>query len=197
MVNIKPSRIPGRWREGFALDYHTVGSTYLGDDEFGHPIFDTQRTEIGELLYRLKYRSDNSVIDEIVFTTVTFITSWNPGVDIIVPVPPTRAGRPLQPVLVLADAMSRKLSIPNVSDAIATVKDIPELKNVYGYDERLRLLQGVHVIRSSSVEGKRILLFDDLFRSGATMNTLTAALYDRGLAADVFALVITRTRSKS
>ncbi len=197
MVNIKPSRIPGRWREGFTLDYHTIGSTYLGDDEFGHPIFDTQRTEIGELLYRLKYRSDSSAVDEIVLTTVTFINSWNPGVDIIVPVPPTRSGRSLQPVLILAEALSRKLSIPNVSDAIATVKDIPELKNVYDYDERLRLLQGVHVIRSSIVEGKKILLFDDLYRSGATMNTITAALYDRSLAADVFALAITRTRSKS
>ena len=197
MVNIKPSRIPGRWREGFALDYHTLGSTYLGDDEFGHPIFDTRRTELGELLYRLKYRSDNSVVDEIVLTAVTFITSWNPGIDIIVPVPPTRSGRSLQPVLILAEALSRKLSIPNVSDAIATVKEIPELKNVYDYDERLRLLQGVHVIRSSIVEGKKILLFDDLYRSGATMNTITAALYDRSLAADVFALAITRTRSKS
>lgn len=197
MVDIKPFRLPGRWREGFALDYHTVGSTYLGDDEFGHPIFDTQRTEIGELLYRLKYRSDNSVVDEIVLTAVTFINSWNPGVDIIVPVPPSRPGRSLQPVLTLSEVLSRKLSIPNGVDAVAAVKEIPELKNVYNYDERLRLLQGVHVIRSPIVQGKRVLLFDDLYRSGATMNTITAALYDHGLAADVFALAITRTRSKS
>ncbi len=197
MVNIKPLRLPGRWREGFALDYHTVGSTYLGDDEFGHPIFDTQRTELGELLYRLKYRSDNSVVDEIAITAATFITSWNTGIDIIIPVPPSRSVRPLQPVLTLAESLSRKLNIPNVIDAVVTVKDIPELKNVYDYDERLRLLQGVHVIQSSIVEGKRILLFDDLYRSGATMNTITAALYDHGLAAEVFTLAITRTRSKS
>jgi competence protein ComFC len=197
MVNIKPLRLPGRWREGVALDYHTVGSTYLGDDEFGHPIFDTQRTELGELLYRLKYRLDNSVVDEIAIAAATFITSWNTGIDIIIPVPPSRSVRPLQPVLTLAESLSRKLNIPNVIDAVVTVKDIPELKNVYDYDERLRLLQGVHVIQSSIVEGKRILLFDDLYRSGATMNTITAALYDHGLAADVFALAITRTRSKS
>ena len=195
MVNIKPFRLPGRWREGFALDYHTVGSTYLGDDEYGHPVFDTQRTEIGELLYRLKYRSDNSVVDEIVLTAVTFINSWNPGIDIIVPVPPSRSERSLQPVLTLSEALSVKLSIPNGVDAVAAVKEIPELKNVYNYDERLRLLQGVHVIRSSIVQGKRVLLFDDLYRSGATMNTITAALYDHGQAADVFALTVTRTRS--
>ncbi|HLP47994.1 MAG TPA: ComF family protein [Candidatus Kapabacteria bacterium] len=197
MVNIKPSRLPGRWREGFALDYHTISSTYLGDDEFGHSIFDTRRTELGELLYRLKYRSDSSVINEIALILATFINSWNPGVDIIIPVPPTRSARSFQPVLTLAEALSGKLNIPNVIDAVAMVEDIPELKNVYDYDERLRLLQGVHVIQSSIVKGRRILLFDDLYRSGATMNTITAELYDHGLAADVFALAITRTRSKS
>lgn len=196
MVNIKPLRLPGRWRDGFALDYHTIDSKYLGDDEFGHPIFNTQRTELGELLFRLKYRSDNSVVDEIALTAVTFIASWNPKVDIIIPVPPSRSKRPIQPVLILADAISRKLNIPNVIDAVIAVKEIPELKNVYDYDERLRLLQGVHVIKPTIVKGRRILLFDDLYRSGATMNTITAALYDDGLAADVFALAITRTRSK-
>jgi len=41
-----------------------------------------------------------------------------------------------------------------------------------------------------------VLLFDDLYRSGATMNAIAAALLDEGGAADVFALAITRTRSK-
>ncbi len=36
---------------------------------------------------------------------------------------------------------------------------------------------------------------DDLYRSGATMDAITRALYDQGSAADVFALAITRTRS--
>jgi hypothetical protein len=48
-----PRRINGAWREGFALDLHTLSSEYVGDDEFGHPRFDTIRTEIGELLYQL------------------------------------------------------------------------------------------------------------------------------------------------
>ena len=39
------------------------------------------------------------------------------------------------------------------------------------------------------------LLFDDLYRSGATMNEITTTLYDQGSAADVFVLTITRTRS--
>jgi len=94
MASIRPIRIPGRWREGFVLDYHTVSSIYLGNDEYGHPIFETTRTELGELLYRLKYRSDTSVLDELVDTIAGFVDSWKPGVTLIIPVPPSRTGRP-------------------------------------------------------------------------------------------------------
>jgi len=71
------------------------------------------------------------------------------------------------------------------------------VKNVYAYDERVRLLDGVHKVEASVVKEQKILLFDDLYRSGATMNAITAALYDEGAVADVFALALTRTRSRS
>jgi len=90
MTNLEPLRIPGRWKEGFALDYHTISSTYLGDDEFGNPIYDTKRTELGELLYRLKYKSDDSVIGEIIDVIEGFIKSWKPPIELIIPVPPSQ-----------------------------------------------------------------------------------------------------------
>ena len=194
MANVHAMRIPGRWRDGYALDYHTLSSTCLGDDEFGHPMFDTKRSEVGELLYRLKYQSDQSTIPEIVDAAATFVTSWNPGVEVVVPVPASRA-RALQPVLLLGDALAKRLKIPFLPDCVAKVREVPELKNVYEYDERLRLLAGAHAVDPARVQGRRILLFDDLYRSGATMNAITALLYDQGAAPDVFALTITRTRS--
>jgi predicted amidophosphoribosyltransferase len=47
------------------------------------------------------------------------------------------------------------------------------------------------------VQSKNVLLFDDLFRSGATMNAIAAELRDNGGLADLFALTITRTRSNA
>jgi len=44
MISFHPVRIPGRWREGYALDLHTVQSTFLGDDAYGHARFDTERS---------------------------------------------------------------------------------------------------------------------------------------------------------
>lgn len=93
MVEINPKRITGNWTEGFALDFHTVSSEYIGDDEYGHPQFDTKRSEIGELLFKLKYREDESVLGDLVATVCQFIKSTNWHVDLIVSVPPSRAER--------------------------------------------------------------------------------------------------------
>ena len=196
MANIRPMRIPSRWREGYVLDYHTLGSTYLGDDEYGHPMFDTKRSDVGELLYRLKYRSDQAVLDELVDTAASFVRSRNLGVTILVPVPPSRA-RAQQPVHMIAESLGRKIGIPVDPSGVVRVKEIPELKNVYAYNERLLLLEGAHRVEASVVRGQRVLLFDDLYRSGATMNAITAALYDEGAVADVYALALTRTRSRA
>jgi predicted amidophosphoribosyltransferase len=79
-------------------------------------------------------------------------------------------------------------------DAVTKIKEVPEIKNVTSYEERMRLLEDAHNINSSIVSGRNILLFDDLFRSGATMNSITQALYLHGKAANVYALAVTRTR---
>ncbi len=193
MANFQPRQLIGRWKAGYALDLHTLNSVPLGYDEFGHMQFDTTRSEMGELLYRFKYRSDAAVVPEIVDGVEAFLSAWRPGIDILVPVPAS-TDRAVQPVLVLAEAIGQRLNIPVVNCVVRT-RDIPQLKNVYDLDERAKLLEGLHDVDASQVRGKRVLLFDDLFRSGATMNAISAALYEKGAVADVLALTITRTRS--
>lgn len=190
----RPTAIRGRWRDGYALDFHTVSSTHIGDDEFGNPKFETVRTAIGELLYRLKYRKDMTAIGQIVDAITSFVGQWNPGMDTLVPVPPSR-GRPAHPVAILAALIAPRLGLAYTPDAVRRTRAIPALKDIVDYTERARLLDGVHSIDRSQVQGRRVLVFDDLYRSGATMNAVTAVLFDVGLAADVCALAITRTRS--
>lgn len=74
-------------------------------------------------------------------------------------------------------------------------KKTPELKNIYAYSDRTKALEGVFTCDPIFTREKSILLFDDLFRSGATITTITKALYEVGLAKDVYALTITKTRS--
>lgn len=176
-----------------ALDVHTISSVPIGHNEFGHMQFETVRSEVGELLFRLKNRSDRRVVDELAEAAVAFLRQRNPGFDIIVPVPASNA-RALQPVMLLADAISQRLAVP-VENCITKTRVERQLKNVFDLDERLRILAGLHAVDSERTRGRRVLLFDDLYRSGATMNSITALLLEQGGAAEVFALTITRTRS--
>lgn len=194
MLQIQPLRIPGRWRDGRALDVHTVSSAYLGEDEFGHAQFDTKRSAMGELLYRLKYKADRTVIDEVAETAASFVRDWWPEAELLVPVPPSR-DRALQPVLVVGARVAEHLGIEFCPECVKRKREAPQLKDVFEYDVRWKLLEDLHEVDQSRLEDKRVLLFDDLFRSGATMNAITGALYDQGRARDVYALTLTRTRS--
>ena len=193
MAQFQPRQILGKWQQGFALDLHTLSSVPIGHNEFGHMQFDTRRSEIGELLFCLKNRGDTTTVPEIVATAARFIASWQPPIDMIVPVPPSGA-RAVQPVILLARGLSAAIQLPLVQ-CVTKTSDTPRLKNIYDLDERLKALEGVHVVDPMATKGRNILLFDDLFRSGATMNAITTALYREGQAAQVFALTITRTRS--
>jgi predicted amidophosphoribosyltransferase len=193
MAKYNPRKIYGAWADGYVLDLHSTGSDYLGEDEFGHPQFKTHRTEIGELLFRLKYRSDKGAVNELVDAAEAFIRSWGVKITAILPVPPTRAYRTIQPVARLANELSGRLKIPVANGAIRKLKQFAELKNVYDAEERRRLLEGAFEVNVSKVKDQRILLFDDLYRSGATMNAITEVLVASG-ASVVYAFAFTQTR---
>jgi competence protein ComFC len=195
MAKIRPTEIKGPWRAGFVLDYQIVSSTFTGYDGFGHPQFDTVRTELGELLYRLKYRADKSVVDEIVDAVEGFVESrrWDPPISLIVPMPASRTRRE-QPVHILGEALGGRLGIKVVLEAVKKVKSTPQLKDVKDYNERVQLLSGAFTVSTPMIAGQSVLLLDDLYQSGATIESMTRALYDQGNAGAVFALALTRSQ---
>jgi predicted amidophosphoribosyltransferase len=78
---------------------------------------------------------------------------------------------------------------------LVKVKDTPELKSVYDYEERLEQLKGAYDVTTAMTKGQDVLLIDDLYRSGATLEAATNALLRKGKARRVRALTFTRTRS--
>ena len=194
MLDTNPIRIVGRWTIGYTLDVHTTSSDLVGHDEYGHPQFESKRSELGELLYRLKFRRDQSVIPEIAEVVGRFVESYLPRVDLIVPAPPSTPRRE-QPVVLLARAIGERIGLPVKEDCVWKVRETSQLKNVFDFDERFRLLDGAFQLDSSVTKGKTVLLFDDLYRSGATLNAVAALLYDQGGAKDVVVMTLTRTRS--
>ena len=192
MAKIDPQKLTGKWLSGIALDVHTISSTHLGINESGHDVFDTKRSELGELLYRLKYRSDEAAAKEIVETASKFLAPHRAKFDFIVPVPPSGA-RPLQPVITLANGIGAALDIP-VIECVTTTREATQLKGVIDPERRKELLNGLHTVDATRTAGRNVLLFDDLYRSGSTMNAITDLLMTSGKAASVRVLAITCTR---
>ncbi len=108
--------------------------------------------------------------------------------------PPSTA-RAIQPVIILANGIGNALGV-RVIDCITTTRETTQLKDITSLQRRQELLDGLHAVDPIHTEGGNILLFDDLFRSGATMNAITDVLTRQGKAASVRAFTITRTRSK-
>lgn len=195
MLKIKPLSLEGSWTAGFALDLHTVSSHYIGDDAYGHPQFETVRSAVGEALYQLKYQADRSGAAELCRIAADFAKSkqWKPT--LVVAVPPSRPGRRFQPVPLLAKGIAKLLECRFAEECLVKVKDTPELKSVYDYKERLEQLRGAYTVATAMTRDQDVLLIDDLFRSGATLEAATNALLTKGKATRVRVLTFTRTRS--
>ena len=71
-----------------------------------------------------------------------------------------------------------------------------ELKNIESPEERRKALQEtMRLTEKHDFSGKKILLLDDLFRSGITLEVATNILYNDAKAERVCVLTMTKTRS--
>lgn len=188
-------KLEGRWKKGLAFDLHTIASDYLGPDEYGHDRWDTTRSEMGELVYRLKYRGDKSATEKIVglLTGIGGIEKF----DAIIPVPSTKRRRAFQPVDEIAKALGAQRDVEVLVGFLERKSGGQELKEVNDPDKRENILEGAIVVAGDKdISGKKILLVDDLYRSGATLNVATDILYDEARVESVSVLTMTRTRTK-
>jgi len=185
--------LQGPWRAGWALDLHTISSIPVGLNSF-----DTKRTYLGELLYRLKYCKDNSKTTIIAEIVVDFL---KPKLDtlqlaVFIPIPPSDMTRKSQPVYDMAKIIAKNINIDIDNDYLLKTKSTSQLKSINDPNERRKILTDVFKVKDKNYEEKNVLLFDDLYRSGATLSAATQALINDGHVANVYVLVITKTRSK-
>lgn len=147
----------------------------VGHNEFGHPIFETLRSELGELLYKFKYRNDQLALVEILKATVGYFADRAPGrIDIILPVPPSNPSRTV--TRSIAEGLAAGLRLPYSTSALIKVKSTTERKSVADLEVRKEMLRGAFQVNRPEVEGKSVLLVDDLYRSGATLEAAAEAI---------------------
>jgi len=177
--------LQGNWKKGWALDHHM--------DLY------PKRTEIGEMLYQLKYKNDRSKIEPLAtkaydFMKTRLVTKW---LFCIVPVPPSDNTRVFQPVIELAKLLGKKLNIEINNDCLQKIKNTEIMKNnEMSAKEKEKKLNGAFRIKDKTFENKKILLFDDIFQTGSTLKEITRVMYEEGNVQNVYALTITKTTTK-
>lgn len=187
-------KLDGNWEKGFAHDVHTLDSVYLGPDEFGHARFENTRSEMGELVYQLKYRNDKSVAKRIVVMLDKYHGIEN--FDAIIPAPSSRKSRFYQPVDEIALELGKRRSVEVLIGILFKKDGGKEIKNMTDPDERISELRKVIFLSSRiNISGQKVLLLDDLYRSGATLSVSTDILFQQGKVSKVCVLTMTKTKS--
>ena len=190
-VEIKPRRLQGGpWTEGYALHIHMLSSSFVGYDQYGHERFNNLRSPIEELLYKLKYQQDQMAVDQLAEAAEGFLKTWNPPIEAIVPVPPSLTRRN-QPVIAVATALAERAHIPLWTSCLSKVKKTPQLKDIVEYDKRTEALKDAFAVEQEQTAGKELLLFDDLYGSGATVSHIVEVLKNQGGAKAVYLLTLT------
>lgn len=185
---IKPIKITGAWNEGIVISNHMLKSTFLGYDEKGNEIFKNKRTELGELIYKFKYKNDKKCLDKIMNILKPILDNWNikEQIDIVIPVPPSNKNRIYQPVCVLAKEISIYLNKEYDS------KILFKLNNIQAKDGSN--IKNTIIQNSKIKEPSNILVIDDLYSSGSTLNEVCKVLKKDKNVKRIYCLVMTKTK---
>lgn len=171
-----------------------MSSEYLGQDEYGHDRYHNTRSEMGELVYELKYQHNSTVLSKIIDLLETI--KGLEKMDVVIPIPPSNKSRVDQPVYSIAIELGKRLNTTVLLDVLEKSKDSQELKKIRNPDERLEALRrSMKISDKFDFSGKNILLIDDLYRSGSTLKVATELLKSNSGAENVYVLTMTKTRS--
>ena len=117
------------------------------------------------------------------------------SIDVIIPVPlhiQKLREREFNQSLLLADHIGRHLDIPVVYTNLVRTAPTPAQTTLSRKSRQKNLRRAFAVRRPDAIVNKRILLIDDVFTTGTTVNECAKALRRAG-SADVFALTLGRT----
>jgi competence protein ComFC len=204
-VNINPQPLNGHWKEGYALDLHTSSSYPMKDaegnnitDSHGNIKWDTKRPPIAEELYKLKYWKEKHHLEAIAVSAGDFLNKYKAKwqLDVIIPIPPSDMTRDFQPVYEMAKAIGIHCSLPVDFETLVKLKPTSQLKEIEDPEQRKDVLKDAFSVQNGALKGKDVLLFDDLYRSGETLNAVCDVLLNPGNARGVYVLTITKTRTK-
>lgn len=193
-MNINIERIAGNWDLGYSLDKHVLRSIPIGENQQGYMQFDTTRSEVGESLFKVKYRADYSQIPLIAKQLYDSCRHLFSNVDVIIPMPPSKS-RNRQPVVEIAQELARLTNTFYTAGLLVKTTPTPSMKDLGTREEKITALtQAFTAYDVLNNPNNDVLIIDDLFDTGSSLEAATAKLRHYNKIKNIYVLTVTRKR---
>ena len=194
-MQVNVQKIFGNWDIGYSLDKHTIGSVFTGNNEYGHPTFNTTRTEVGEVLYQLKYNSNHNQVNILAKQIVDSLAGRFLSASFIIPMPPSKQ-RLFQPVKEIAKQVAELMDISYIDNMLVKTTYTTQVKNIPLREDRVKALCSTFKVNDVLAEGKyNVLIVDDLYDTGSSLEAATTMLRQYIKIQKIFVATITRKSS--
>jgi len=158
-----------------------------------HYISPDKRSEIGELEHSAKYDGNAESADKLIDILTEIYQRMHSGrrIDAIISVPPSVVGTTSLPNYIAAKLAAR-LNLEDLTAELRWEAKKPSIKEL-DVNAKWGALEAVGLSVSAAVEGKNLLLIDDMYQSGTTAHFVASRL--RGAAAnDLHLLAVSKGR---
>jgi len=152
------------------------------------------------LIHSFKYRNHDyldRLFSPLIIKYLTRIGFDNTSYDMIIPVPLHKhklKTRGYNQSLLLSKLLSNYFKIPLINDIIFVTEYKPS-QTKFTKQKRQENVEGIFQIRKA-IDNKKIILVDDIFTTGSTINSCSQALHKNG-AKEILALTLSKTNTNN
>jgi predicted amidophosphoribosyltransferase len=180
---LSPHKIVGTGFDGWALSPHLDKQPTRSGGSM------TRRRALAEAMYRYRYQGEASLLPPIASCFALAVRTLFPqtlaDLDGLVMVPPPLNRTDYAPVVALVSEISRLTGIPSLQFAVRDVQNSGDRQT--GHSGRSFAFSSPDT--AAAFSGKQVLVIDDIYRSGRSLNRFCLLIKNEGGAAGVTAIV--------
>lgn len=140
---------------------------------------------IKESMYRFKYQNKREYADYYAEEAIRLYRKWmeEHQIEVIMPVPMYRAKKRLRgynQAEVFAEALGREMGLPVEKNLVERIRNTVPQKKLNDID-RKKNLKGAFKIKSDIVKYRKVLLVDDIYTTGSTIDAVAKELKTAGV----------------
>lgn len=138
------------------------------------------RESIGRFKYKNRREYADFYVQELLDTCGAAVCAWN--VDLLIPIPlhkSRRRKRGFNQAELIAKKLGKELKIPVSTDSLLRIRKTSPQKELNDQERKSNLKNAFQVV-NNDVKLKKVLLIDDIYTTGSTIDAAASVLLEHG-----------------